>query len=475
MTALWSAPDALRATGGHGPAGWNATGVSIDSRTVARGDLFVALAGPRFDGHDFVGDALERGAAAAMIHRRPAAVSADAPLLTVPDTLDGLRALAAAARARSGAGIAAVTGSVGKTGTKEMLRLALATLGATHASAGNLNNHWGVPLSLARLPREAAYAVFELGMNHAGELTPLSRLVRPHVAVVTTIEAAHLEFFPSVEAIADAKAEIFAGVEPGGAAVLNADNPHFDRLAAAARRHGLTVRGFGRRGDAARLVDARATAEGMEVSAEIEGRAQSWRLGLSGAHWALNSLAVAATVAALGGEVSTAMAALADMTAPAGRGAQRRAPLPGGGQVTVIDESYNASPAAVRAALTVLATARPGPGGRRLLVLGDMLELGTAATSLHAELSEAVAAAGVDLVFTAGPLAAALHDALPPARRGARAASADALAPQVLAALRDGDVVLVKGSAGSRMGGIVNRILADTGLPATGDAKGGAR
>lgn len=478
MTALWTAPEALRATGGQGPAGWEAAGVSIDSRTVARGDLFIALAGPRFDGHDFVADALRAGAAAAMVHRHPDGVAEDAPLLRVLDTLEGLRALARAARERSSAGIAAITGSVGKTGTKEMLRTALAALGPTHASSGSLNNHWGVPLSLARLPREARHAVFELGMNHAGELTPLSELVRPHVAVITTVEAAHLEFFPSVEAIADAKAEIFAGVEPGGAAVLNRDNPHFERLAAAARDRGLEVHSFGRRGRGVRLMDARAIGDGMDVTADVGGRVMSWRLGLTGEHWAMNSLAVAATVAALGGDVATAMAALAGMKPPAGRGARHRVTLPQGGTVELIDESYNASPAAVRAALAVLGAIRPGPGGRRILVLGDMLELGAEAASLHAALAEPARAAGVDLVFTAGPLSAALHDAMPPEQRGGREADSEALASVLRESLRDGDVVMVKGSAGSRMGRIVNELLGNTGLPAgtaSGDEEGGAR
>ncbi len=458
MTApLWTARDAMTATGGRldGPA-WTASGISIDSRTVAPGDLFVAIAGPNHDGHDHVGAALAGGAAAAMVHRRPPGLDADAPLLTVTDTVRGLEGLAVAARARTRARIAAVTGSVGKTGTKEMLRLVLAEHGATHATQGNLNNHWGAPLSLARMPTGSAYAVFELGMNHPGEIAPLSRLVRPHVAVITAIEAVHIEFFASTADIADAKAEIFLGVEPGGIAILPADSPHFERLAGAARAAGIeTILGFGTGTDAdARLIACEIEPDRTHARAEISGRSIDFHVGMAGRHWANNALAVLLAAQALGIEPGRAAPALAAMRPPAGRGS-RHVLAWGAGEITVIDESYNASPASMRAALATLAAFRPSKGGRRVAVLGDMLELGAQGPDAHAALATTAIEAGIDLVFTAGPLMAGLREALPAGRSGGHGADADALAPLVVAGVEPGDVVMVKGSAGSRMSRVV--------------------
>jgi len=466
MNLSWTAAETAEATGGRlvGPTGWRAEGISIDSRSVKPGELFVALKGPSFDGHDFVAAALAKGAVAALAHRRPMDLAEDAPLLLVEDSLAGLTRLGLAGRARSRARVVGVTGSVGKTGTKEALRRALSTQGETYANEGSLNNHWGVPLSLARLPPEVPLGVFELGMNHAGELGPLSRMVRPDVAVITTIEPVHLEFFASVEAIADAKAEIFEGMSPDGAAVLNQDNAHHERLAASARRHGIQrIFGFGEHpGAAARLLDCRLGATGSEVSAEILGRRLDYRLGAPGRHWVQNSLAVLAAVAALDLETGLAAGALAALTPPKGRGQRRRIEL-AGGTIELIDESYNASPAAMRAAFAVLARAEPGPRGRRIAVLGDMRELGTTAADLHAGLARPLVEAGVDLVLTCGPLMQALQSALPRSRRGAHAADSQGLIPAVLAVLRPGDVVLVKGSLGTRMAPIVEAILRQSG------------
>src|SRR6266446_653411 len=322
MTPLWTAADAATATGGSNTADWVATGVSIDTRSLAAGDLFVALHGPNHDGHDFVGSALQRGAVAAMVDREIPEVPISAPLLGVADTLAALGALGAAGRNRSGARIVAVTGSVGKTGTKEALRLALATSGPTYASAGGLNNHWGAPLSLARLPPDARYGVFELGMNHPGEIAHLTRLVRPHVAVITTVEPAHLGFFPSVEAIADAKAEIFLGLEPGGIAVLNRDNPHYARLASAAERAGAAqVICFGSHPEAtARLLDCVLDASGSTVAAAFSGSILRFRLPVPGRHWVMNALAVLATAAAAGAKIERAAEALAGLEPLPGRG-----------------------------------------------------------------------------------------------------------------------------------------------------------
>ena len=445
---LWTAGEAAAATGGAPQGGWTASGVAIDSRTIAAGDLFVAVAGPNHDGHCFVGQALAGGAAAAMVSRD---CGAGLPSLHVPDTCAGLYALARAARARSAARIAAVTGSVGKTGCKDLLFHLLSRAGPTEASRGNLNNEWGAPLSLARLPREAAFAVFELGMNHAGEIAPLSRLVRPHAALVTAIAPAHTAFFDSLAGIADAKAEVFEGLEPGGAAVLNADTPHIDRLEAAARRAGADILRFSRKAGDAVLLHAALDAAGSDIAAEIRGRRFEFRLGAPGAHWALNALGVLLVMDSFG--AAPAPGALAEFRPPAGRGARRAL-----GGWTLIDESYNASPAAMNAALDVLGLGQPGPGGRRIAVLGDMLELGADAGPAHAALAPALEKAGVDLVFAAGPEMRRLFDRLPPGRGGAHRPDAATLTPLVADIVAPGDIVLVKGSLGMGMKAVVGAL-----------------
>jgi UDP-N-acetylmuramoyl-tripeptide--D-alanyl-D-alanine ligase len=456
---LWTSAEAARATGGVNTRAWTASGVSIDSRSVKPGDLFIALAGPNFDGHEFIAAAFNAGAAAAVASRRPAALAAEASLLMVPDTMAALEALGRAARNRSNARFAAITGSVGKTGTKEALRLVLSAAGATAASEGNLNNQWGAPLSLARMPRDARYGVFELGMNHAGEIAPLSRLVRPHVAVITTVEPAHLEFFPSLAAIADAKAEIFLGVEPDGAAVLNRDNVHFERLAQAARAAGINrIIGFGENEAAeARLLSCRLDAEASQVEAEILGTRVAYRLTVPGRHIVQNSLAVLGAAALLGIDLHEAAASLRQVALLKGRGARLVIDTPQG-SFTLIDESYNASPAAMRAAVAVLGRSLPGKGGRRVAVLGDMRELGVDADRLHAELATALAAASVDLLFCCGPHMRALAAAAQSNLAVEHAPESNALVPMVLHAVKPGDVVLVKGSLGSRMAPIVDAL-----------------
>jgi UDP-N-acetylmuramoyl-tripeptide--D-alanyl-D-alanine ligase len=454
---LWTAQEIAAATAGKAGGDFAADGVSIDSRSVAAGDLFIALQGPKFDGHQFVDAAFAAGAAGALVAQGPVAERR----ILVGDTQAALTDLGRAARARSTARIIAVTGSVGKTGTKEALRLALASQGTTHASTGSLNNHWGVPLSLARMPREAAFGVFELGMNHQGELAALSPIARPHVAVITTVEPAHLGNFASIEAIADAKAEIFVGVEPGGAVVLNRDNPHYARLAAAARRRGIgRIISFGEHGDAAiRLREARLGPNASTVKASVLGQIVDYHIALPGRHWVMNSLAVLAAVKAVGADVETAAAALSRLAGVAGRGRRHRIAR-AGGTFDLIDESYNASPASMRAALAVLGAAELGTGGRRIAVLGTMLELGDQSAALHAALAETLIANRVDLVFTAGEAMIHLRTALPAALRGAHAATAGELAAVLQRELRPGDVVTVKGSAGSRMGEIVRSLLA---------------
>jgi UDP-N-acetylmuramoyl-tripeptide--D-alanyl-D-alanine ligase len=472
MTALWTAYEAAAATGGRSHRDWSAKGVSIDSRSVGAGDLFIALAGPKFDGHDFVADALKKGAAAALVARVPEGVAADAPLLVVADTMAGLEDLGRAARRRSSAAVIGVTGSVGKTGTKEALKRALERQGPSFASAGSLNNQWGVPLSLARMPRDTAYGIFEMGMNHPGEIAALSRIVRPDVAVITTIEPAHLGFFPSVEAIADAKAEIFLGMEPRGAAVLNRDNPHFPRLAAAARAQGISrILGFGSDADAAvKLIDCHLYATASAVTASVMGEIVDYCIAIPGRHWVMNSLAVLGAVKAVGGDVGAAAAALSSLAALDGRG-RRHGIAVAGGTAELIDESYNASPASMRAAFAVLAAAEPGKGGRRIAALGDMLELGDDARDLHAALAQPLVDARIDLVFTAGPQMQALHEALPKRMRGGHAPTAAALGDSLVRRLRPGDILTVKGSHGSRMSDVVKRLLAGERVP---DAVGGA-
>lgn len=454
MNALWTSAEAESATLGKASRPFAANGVSIDTRTLKEGDLYIAVKGEHRDGHDFVSAAFKAKAAAAVVSRRPEGV--DGALLMVADTQRALEDLARASRARSGAKIVAVTGSVGKTTTKELLRLAFAAQGPTHASSGSLNNHWGVPLSLAAMGREAQFGVFEIGMNHMGEIHALVPFVRPHVALITSVAAAHLEFFGSCEAIADAKSEIFEGIAPGGAALIAADNPYAERLIARAKQcHVARLLSFGAKpGSDAHLLAYDESGEGARVKADILGLPVEFRLGAPGRHIADNALGALLAVAAAEGDVLNAAAALKEFSALKGRGARFAA-----GGVEVIDESYNANPASMAAALALLAKA----SGRRIAVLGDMLEMGPDAPAHHAGLAAAIEAARVDLVFLCGPLMRALWDALPAERRAVYAPTSAELAPEVASALNSGDTVLVKGSNGSRMSVIIDALKARKG------------
>jgi UDP-N-acetylmuramoyl-tripeptide--D-alanyl-D-alanine ligase len=462
MSELWTIADmaaAMRADK-SGPLSATVPGISIDSRTLAKGDAFFAIQGENRDGHDFVEAALKGGAGLAVVTRaNRARFAATAPLLAVDDVLGALRDLARAARARSPAKIVAVTGSVGKTSTKDALRLALSADGETHASTASYNNHWGVPLSLARLPESAKYAVFEIGMNHAGEITPLTQMVRPHVAIVTTIEPVHLEYFGTLEKIADAKAEIFSGVEPNGAAVLNRDNAQYQRLADAARMADVArIVSFGEHKDAeARLMRYALHAECSTVEARILGQDVTYKLGAPGLHQVLNSLAVLGAAALAGADLAVAALALNNLKAGPGRGTRVQLAVPGG-TALLIDESYNANPASMRAAIALLGQAPVGPRGRRIAVLGDMLELGGEAAALHRGLAEPLAAAKIDLVYCSGPHMRALWEALPSGARGGYAETAAALEPSVVDAVSAGDALMVKGSLGSKMGPIVKAL-----------------
>jgi UDP-N-acetylmuramoyl-tripeptide--D-alanyl-D-alanine ligase len=458
---LWTTDELIAATGGElrGAVSVPLTGVSIDSRSVAKGDIFAAIRGDRVDGHEYAHMALKAGAGVAIVSRPTEEMAASGPLLVVEDVLEALEKIGLAARARSKAKIIAVTGSVGKTSTKEMLRLALSASGYTHASVASFNNHWGVPLTLARMPRDTAYGVFEIGMNHAGEITPLVRMVRPHIAVITTVVASHLGHFASLVEIADAKAEIFSGVEPPGHAVLNRDNEYFDRLAAAANTAGIhDIVGFGRHADAqVRLERSVLHPDCSCITASILGEAAIYKLGIPGEHMVLNSLAALAAVKLAGADLARASLALAAAQPAKGRGVQSLLRVPGG-RILLIDESYNANPVSVRAALDLLKRAEPGKNGRRIAVLGDMLELGNEAVSLHAGLAGAVDEAKVDVLYASGPLMAHLWNKIPSDRRGAYAEKSDGLAAPLLGGLKAGDVVMVKGSLGSRMGPLVDAI-----------------
>jgi UDP-N-acetylmuramoyl-tripeptide--D-alanyl-D-alanine ligase len=464
VSVLWTAQEVANALGTTIAAPFEATGVTFDSRAVGKGDLFFALAGETTDGHGFVADALQRGAAAAVVSRD--VENAGGTLIRVPDTMKALVDLGRAGRRRSKARIASVTGSVGKTSTKDALRAMLSAQAPTSASAASFNNHVGVPISLARLPREARYGVFEIGMNHPGEIEPLARQVEAHVGVVTNVGPVHIGHMGSEEAIADEKACLFAGMaaDEGAVAVLNRDSRHFDRIAGHARRFGVRrIVGFGR-GEAAdaRLLSCSLQDSGSDVVALIHGRRIEYRLGAAGEHWVLNSIAALAVVEALGANVDRAAAMLAGVSASPGRGARRILKF-GHGTVELLDESYNANPVSVGAMLAVLARTEPTGGGRRLLALGDMRELGEGADAFHAGLADAVAASGAAQVFLCGPHMRALWDRLAPAQRAVHRPDSAALAGDVAAEVRAGDVIAVKGSLGSRMKIVVDAILAASG------------
>ncbi len=452
MKPLWTDITAQEATGGAASgAAWQAGRVEIDSRRVREGDLFVAIKGDRFDGHEFVAHAIAHGAAAALVSHKPGIMPAHAPLVTVADTLKGLEGLARFARRRSQAKVVGVTGSVGKTSAKEMIKLALSAHGEVFATSGNFNNHIGTPLNLANLPPDTPHAVFEMGMNHAGEIAQLTRFVEPQVAVITNVEAVHLEFFNSVEGIADAKAEIFEGMKAGGTAVLNADNAHFARLAEAALARGLRVVSCGDKGDC-KVLEYGATPEGSQVRALIGGKEYSYTLAATGKHWAFTSLLTLATMQALGLDVALSAKILSKFSEPHGRGRPATVTM-GGAQVTLIDDSYNASPAAMQAAFakTDELWASRGRKGRKIAALGDMLELGKNTKDLHTGLKAGLVAGGFSEVFTAGKHMEFLYDALPENMRGEHAEQAMELLPMLNKALRDGDILLIKGSHGSKM------------------------
>ena len=443
---LWTSGEIAKATGGQAVgADFDVFGLSIDTRSIDNGDLFIALSGVR-DGHEFVEQALAKGAAGSLASR-PVAGSA----LLVPDVLAGLEQMGIAARDRASSALrGAITGSVGKTSLTQAVSKGLAMAGRSHASIKSYNNHIGVPLTLARMPRDTERAVFEIGMNHAGEIDPLTRMVRPHAVCISTVGPVHIENFPDGEAgVARAKAEIFAGLEPGGTAVLNVDNRWFDLLVAEARAVGAKIVRFGTNSECeARLTDIQAVAGGAQVQAVIHGKAVAFPILQTGAHWGHNSLAALMMMQALGVDLDMGIAALGAFEPLDGRGAEREVVLAKGGTFTLIDESYNANPLSMAAVLRSLGERKAI--GRKIVALTDMLELGEVGPRLHAEIAEAVAVAGIDQVYCSGPLMKSLWDALPPTQRGGYAMTAAELAPEVAGAVEAGDVVMVKGSNGSK-------------------------
>ena len=477
---LWTSDEAVAATGGRTTAPWAAGGVSIDTRTLQPGDLFVALKDVR-DGHDFVGQALEKGAAAALVSRVPDGLASGAPLLVVPDVLKALEDLGRAARARGRARVVGVTGSVGKTSTKEMLRVVLGGQGRVHAAEASYNNHWGVPLTLARLPREADFAVIEIGMNHPGEIAPLSRMARPDVVVVTTVAPAHLEAFESVEGIAHEKASIIEGLQPGGVAILQADVVTSPILCAKAKAAQVRCLTFGA-AEAAdyRMVSVQIGDDSTVVRATRQGQPVLYKVMSPGRHFAANGLAVLAAADALGLDPVISATDLGRWLPPAGRGVRERIMLDLVEETgfELIDDAFNANPASMAASLEVLVNARPQDGigsrakGRRIAILGDMLELGPTEAALHAAIAETPGLAAIDLIHCVGPRMKALHAALPRVQRGDWVATAAELVPRTRHLIDAGDIILVKGSKGIKVSLMVDalRKLGQPAAAAQGDA-----
>ena len=463
---LWTAAEAAEATGGRAQGDWTASGVSIDTRSLAPGDLFVALKDVR-DGHDFVAQALGKGAAAALVSRVPDDVTPDAPLLVVKDVLTGLQDLGRAGRARMTGKVVAVTGSVGKTSTKEMLLAIFADQGRTHASVASYNNHWGVPLTLARMPRDTEYAVIEIGMNHPGEIAPLSKMAKPHVALVTTVAAAHLEAFEDISGIAVEKASIFEGVVPNGIAVLNADVETSAILMAKALDCKLRNISFGKHGYDFRLLRADLQGDTTVVQAQMGADPLLFKLSSPGAHFAMNALGALAVVAALRADIALAVGSLGRWKPYKGRGQRERIYLDVVDTrltLELLDDSYNANPTSMAAALEVLAAVPVTNNigrvskGRRIAYLGDMKELGPDAVALHAGLAHLEATSKIDEIHCIGPLMRALYDLLPEAQRGEWYETSQEVLPRLKRHLDSGDVVLAKGSLSMKLGLIVDAI-----------------
>ena len=455
---LWTAKDAAKITRGDVRGNWSADGVSIDTRTLEKGDLFVAISGPNYDGHSFVSAAFNAGAVAAVVTNESADTLGNNPGLLVPDTLQALGRLAEAARRRTQAKITAITGSIGKTSTKEALAHVLSEQGETCASKSSLNNHWGVPLSLARTPQSTKFGIYEIGMNHPGEIIPLTALVQPDVAIVTAVAPAHMQFFESLEDIARAKSEIFKGLDEG-IAIIDRDAEHFNLLCSTALKSGAAkVISFGSHATAdLRLIEYETSPNGTVVEAAWLGQTIRYRVGQPGINWASNSLAVLAATVALDGDLTAAAAALDSLPALPGRGMIHVLPW-NGGTIKLIDDSYNANPTSMKAALETLGQIQP-EGGRRIAVLGDMLELGKTSRAAHVGLIEHIKEYSIDNVLLVGPEMAALAEILDSACLGGHTDTAEDLLPSIVKTLNAGDVVSVKASNAMEMGRIVDALI----------------
>ncbi len=482
MPALWTSAEIATATGGEATRDFTLSGLSIDTRSIKSGDLFIALKDIR-DGHDFVADALKKGAAGALVSRIPEGCTPSDPLVIVPDVLAALGDLGRAGRARSRARVIAVTGSVGKTSTKEMLRAVLGAQGHVHAAEASFNNHWGVPITLARMPRDADFAVIEIGMSNPGEIAPLARMARPHAAMITTVAPAHLEAFGSLEGIAAEKAAICEGVEPGGLVVLPDDLPVSGLLFDVARGKGLKTLGFGADPAGDYVLDAvRIEGDVTVATAHRQGAAPFvFKVQSPGRHFAGNALGVIALCAGLGLDPAVVALDIGLWAPPAGRGARERIYMDivdEGDSFDLFDDAFNANPASMTAGLAVLAGARPRDGvgrvkrGRRVAILGDMLELGPDELALHAAIAADPAMAAIDIVHLAGPRMAALYEALPRAKRGEYYQTAAELAARAAHLADAGDVVLVKGSKGAKVS-LVVEALKKRGLPEAADVHKG--
>lgn len=446
--SLWTAADAAEATGGRAVGDWSIMGISIDTRTIQQGDLFVALKDIR-DGHDFVAQALQKGAGAALVSHIPEGVPTNAPLLIVDDVLPALEALGRAGRRRMSGKVIAITGSVGKTSTKEMARVALAGQGHIHAAEASYNNHWGVPLTLARMPRDTDFAIIEIGMSHPGEIAPLSRMARPHVAMITTIAPAHMEAFGSLDGIAREKGAIFEGLEPIGTAIIPEELQVTPILRDCADGAGAVVVGFGQHG-MAKLVQSRVEDGALKCRSRITGETVDFTLQTTGSHFALNAVGVLAALSAAGADLKEAGKRIGDWHPPKGRGAVENL-----GDIQLIDDAFNANPASLAAGLATLAGLQ---GGRRVAILGDMLELGSDEVQMHRDVAADPAMSSIDLVHSAGPRMRYLHDALPQGKRGIWASTAAELAAKVQELVKAGDIVLVKGSKSSKVSAVVDAL-----------------
>lgn len=456
--SLWQSHDVMTALKGQalGQEQWQAHSVSIDSRSIEKNGLFVAIVGEHMDGHHYVVDALKKGAAAAIVHYVPENYQeSDGALVLVEDSFEALQQLAAAARARFDGKVIGVTGSVGKTTTKEMIAQMLSEQGVAYATKGNLNNHYGVPLTLANMPAEADYAVIEMGMNHPGEISPLSALSQPDVALITTVEAVHIEFFNSLHDIAEAKCEIFDGLSPEGTAIIFRDHPLFTFMQKQIAQRGLTqVRSFGEHAESdLQLKNAKLTAAGTEIEIAYQGKDYHMCLGMLGHHHALNVAAALSVVVAVGADIARAIKCLPKIKEAAGRGRRYQLQLPQG-TVILIDESYNASPAAVAASIEVLGAIGKHHAGRKIALLADMLELGDEAVSHHENLAKNILENNIDMVCTVGSLMRHLYDALPQDRARHCDNAKEALAC-IEPELKDNDIILIKGSHSMNMHDVV--------------------